>query len=162
MALPSSGSISVAQVAAELGLSLPLDLNDSRVRALAGKPTGNVTLPNDFWGKANAKISIGGNFSPQNSGGFGGQRFDQGQFVVYREPTTLPQPTSHAWDYVDYGGGLVMLGGTSGSSLTLRGPSYNPDSFNQTYQVLVSCTVVINGQSLYGEGMFYYTTGDFA
>lgn len=52
MALPASGSISLAQVATELGVSLPLDLNAANVRALAGKPSGNITLPNDLWGKS--------------------------------------------------------------------------------------------------------------
>ena len=43
MALPSSGSISMAQVAAELGISATgLSFNDSRVRALAGVPSGAI------------------------------------------------------------------------------------------------------------------------
>lgn len=52
MTLPSSGSITLAQVATELGVSLPLNLNDASVRALAGKPTGSIVLPNDLWGKS--------------------------------------------------------------------------------------------------------------
>lgn len=51
MTLPSSGSITLAQIAAELGQPLPIDLNSPSVRALAGKPTGLVTMPTDFYGK---------------------------------------------------------------------------------------------------------------
>ena len=45
MALPASGSISMAQVAAELGISATgLSFNDSRVRALAGVPSGAIQM----------------------------------------------------------------------------------------------------------------------
>ncbi len=43
MALPT-GDITMGQVAAELGIALPLALGDSRVRALAGIPSGDITL----------------------------------------------------------------------------------------------------------------------
>lgn len=52
MTLPSSGQITIAMIATELGVSLPLDLNASNVRTLAGKPTGNVVMPTDFYGKS--------------------------------------------------------------------------------------------------------------
>lgn len=52
MALPSSGSITIAMIATELGVGLPLSLTDTNVRALAGKATGNVVLPTDFYGKS--------------------------------------------------------------------------------------------------------------
>jgi hypothetical protein len=44
MTLPASGSITLGQVAAELGISLPLSLGDSRVRTLAGVPSGPISL----------------------------------------------------------------------------------------------------------------------
>jgi len=52
MALPTSGTITLAMIAAELGVGLPLDLNAANVRALAGKPSGNIIMPNDFYGKS--------------------------------------------------------------------------------------------------------------
>lgn len=52
MTLPSSGAISMAMVAAEIGTVLPLSMTDSRVRQLIGKPTGPVVLPTDFYGKS--------------------------------------------------------------------------------------------------------------
>ena len=52
MALPSSGSITMAQVAAEIGISASgLSLNDSQVRQLAGKPNGAISFA-DLLGKA--------------------------------------------------------------------------------------------------------------
>lgn len=52
MTLPTSGGISMAQIAAELGLSLPLSSIDPRVLALAGKSTPPVTMPTDFYGRS--------------------------------------------------------------------------------------------------------------
>lgn len=52
MALPSSGSISIDDIKAELGITGELSLNDSRVMALAGLSSGSITLPNDLWGKS--------------------------------------------------------------------------------------------------------------
>lgn len=52
MALPSSGPITMAMVAAEIGISASgLSLNDSRVRQLAGKPSGAISFA-DLLGKS--------------------------------------------------------------------------------------------------------------
>lgn len=60
--LPGSGSISLAQVLAELQVAnpsraYPLSLTDSDVRALAGVPSGNIVLPTDFYGKSSFAIT---------------------------------------------------------------------------------------------------------
>ena len=54
MTLPT-GQITMAQVATELGISSTnLNLNDSRVRALAGKTTGQIAM-SDLRGKSSVK-----------------------------------------------------------------------------------------------------------
>lgn len=53
MTLPTSGPISIGMVAQELGITLPLSLGDSRVRTLAGKPSGPISL-GDLRGKSAA------------------------------------------------------------------------------------------------------------
>lgn len=58
MTLPTSGSISMSQIAAELGLAMPISLTDTAVRTLAGKPTGAVSMPTDFYGKSNGGVTI--------------------------------------------------------------------------------------------------------
>lgn len=64
MTLPTTGPISIAMVAAELGISSAgLSLGDARVRALAGKPTGPISL-GDLRGK-----------SADGGGGGGGATF---------------------------------------------------------------------------------------
>ena len=158
MTLPSSGSISIAQIATELGLSLPLSLDDSRVRALAGKPSGSLTMPNDFWGKSLASIDISGYFNQQTTGGGGSfqQVYDRGSFSISRSPTTLPAPTSYVWSMNDYGGQL-MPGNATGAVFTVSGPAYDQFAFNVTYDVVIGCTAVIGGTSYYTQRTFSYT-----
>ncbi|WP_323894931.1 hypothetical protein [Aeromonas caviae] len=65
MTLPASGSISIAQVATELGIGATgLSLNDSRVRNLFGKASGIIRM-SDGHGKSNNYV---GSFVIGNSG----------------------------------------------------------------------------------------------
>lgn len=53
-ALPSSGAISASQIADELKIPHSnVNLNDSRLRSLAGRPSGTISF-SDFHGKANS------------------------------------------------------------------------------------------------------------
>lgn len=62
MALPSSGTITMAMIATELGISpTGLSLNDSRVRTLAGVPSGAISMAN-LYGKSNIPTSWTGTF----------------------------------------------------------------------------------------------------
>lgn len=60
MTLPTSGNISMSMVAQELGISAAgLNLNDSRVRGLAGRPSGSISMA-DLRGKsAYTPMSLG-------------------------------------------------------------------------------------------------------
>ena len=73
MALPSSGSLSMSQIAAELNISATgLSLNDSRVRQLAGKASGAISFA-DLRGKSSVWTAT---FTPVHIGslqcGYGG------------------------------------------------------------------------------------------
>ena len=58
MTLPSSGAITMAQVATELGVSQTgINLNQSNVRTLAGRPSGTISM-SDLRGKANGGASL--------------------------------------------------------------------------------------------------------
>ena len=58
MTLPTSGSISIDDIKAELGITGELSLLDQRVRDLAGIQSGSVTLPNDFYGKSARTVRL--------------------------------------------------------------------------------------------------------
>lgn len=53
MALPASGEITMAMINTELGYAsnATISLNDTAVRNLAGKPSGQIAM-NDFYGKS--------------------------------------------------------------------------------------------------------------
>lgn len=71
MTLPASGSISIADIATELGVSLPLDINSTVVRSLAGIATGNIVMPTDFYGKSKLTASINQTFLSGTATDFG-------------------------------------------------------------------------------------------
>ena len=58
MTLPASGSITIAQIATELAVSLPLDINSTIVRGLADRASGNIEMPTDFYNKSKLSASI--------------------------------------------------------------------------------------------------------
>lgn len=58
MTLPASGSLSIAQILAEIGDSFPVTIPNANWRTLAGKPTGSLVIPNDFWGKSWRSASL--------------------------------------------------------------------------------------------------------
>lgn len=64
MALPSSGSISIYQIAVELGIGAEwLNLNDSRVRTLAGA-WGQISM-SQLWGKDHFSWSVNTTLVPE-------------------------------------------------------------------------------------------------
>lgn len=67
MTLPSSGPISLSQVAVEIGLAAnaPISLDHATVRALAGKPSGPISL-GDLLGKTYGAAVPGGSIQTIN------------------------------------------------------------------------------------------------
>jgi hypothetical protein len=65
MALNASGPISLAGATAgqsiavelSLGTTTQISLNDTAVRTLAGVASGAITMPTNFWGKSNTRIT---------------------------------------------------------------------------------------------------------
>jgi len=75
MTLPASGSISIGQVAAELGIGLPLTLGDSRVRTLAGVPSGPISMTSLYGKSAYTPMTLttnGASSGPVSSDTVGG------------------------------------------------------------------------------------------
>lgn len=108
MTLPALGSINIGQVAAELGIGLPLSLGDSRVRALAGVASGPISL-SDLYGKsAGGTLSAIGNSDTSSMAG---------------NATGITYP-GHAFPSVSAGGGtapytyLWSITGGTGFTLT--------------------------------------------
>lgn len=106
----------------------------------------------DVWRGITAGVS--GYFSPTNVGG--GNYYDQGTFSVYVQPSGTPTPTAYQWDFTDYGGGVTVVGSTTGNTIKLRGPGYNINNFPQQNTIEIWCNVTIGGtvyrsQSLWSD-----------
>ncbi|USN16833.1 hypothetical protein BABAYKA_00300 [Brevundimonas phage vB_BpoS-Babayka] len=110
----------------------------------------------DVWRGITA--GIGGYFNPVSTGM--NNYYDDGRFSVYVQPSGTPTPTSYQWGFTDYGGGLTMIGVSTGNQLRLQGPGYSQDNFPQQFQVDIWCDVTING-TVYRTQPFtaYYQTG---
>ena len=72
MALPTSGSISMDDIKAELGITGELSLTDQRVRDLVGIQSGSITMPNDFYGMSARTVRLIITGYEQVQMGFGG------------------------------------------------------------------------------------------
>lgn len=116
MALPVSGPISIGMVASELGIGLPLSLGDTRVRALAGVPSGPISL-GQLRGKSaytpmtvTAAGASSGPVSSENSGGSVSGRALSGV-------TDGVGPYSYTWNILQ-NTNAVQVGPTNDFSIT--------------------------------------------
>lgn len=68
MTLPTSGTLTSAQLAEEMygDSTRSVTIPDADTRALAGKPTGTLVFPDDFYGKS-SKYSIAATFATSGS-----------------------------------------------------------------------------------------------
>jgi len=108
MTLPT-GTISMSQVNVELGLSATttISLNQSNVRALAGVPSGTISMSNLQGKSSNITINymVAANGGTSNgAGGSGGQ--------VFIGTQTLSTSTSYPV-YVNFSGGMSQFNGVS-------------------------------------------------
>lgn len=75
MTLPASGPLSISQIQAEIdGVgTMPVTIPNADWRELAGKPTGALILPDDFWGKSALSVALIGSVSNGGSISFGAE-----------------------------------------------------------------------------------------
>lgn len=116
MTLPVSGPISLGDVAAELGIGLPLSLGDSRVLALAGKSAPPISL-SDLYGKSSIPplaVSATGednSYSSILSGGTGAAQ-------ATANPTGGSGSYTYAWSVVS-NTGSATVGALNAKSVTI-------------------------------------------
>lgn len=77
MTLPASGQLTISQILAEIGDTYPVTIPNANWRTLAGKPSGSLVIPNDFWGKTwggggggggGSNVAMGGSSSANTVG----------------------------------------------------------------------------------------------
>lgn len=138
MALPSSGPISMYMVAEELGISIyDLSLNDSRVRNLAGIPSGPISL-SDLYGKsAYTPMTL----TSSNVYAEADTRFGAGSVAVEVAATLTggEGPYDIQWSITSQSDGLVTM--RFGTELTcLVSHTYSRNSSGSAW-ALLSCVV---------------------
>lgn len=151
MALPSSGTITIAAIAAEIGVSLPLSLTATNVRQLCGVPSGTVTMPTAFYGKSWAPVSN------LDVGSMSASAQTDGLSTVFAQATDTVIVTKGvaAFTYQWYiTGGATIIGSSTGSTLTLRYTNNTPGtSASGTYYCRVTGA---NGVSANSNTGSYY------
>jgi len=97
MTTPSSGPISLSDVAAELGIGMPLSLGDPRVRALAGVPSGPISL-----GQLRGKSAQApqGPLTATTEDGYGDGDSSGGGGTAFCAPSVTPTGGSGGYTYV--------------------------------------------------------------
>lgn len=146
MALPTTGPISLAQVAVELGRpNTKISLGDADVRALAGKPTGPVTLA-DLLGKASGATLVAG-----RSGGGDPHEIGFGGSASYGSLTAIAGLTTQPSTFSDWVSGSSRIGSltfaanmvaelagksvyVNGTKITMKAATYSTDTFKTTWE----------------------------
>jgi len=109
MTLPSSGEITLSMIRTELGKSGTISLNDTDVRALAGKTSGAISLSN-FYGKSVWSVSV----NDINRFAFG-----SGFLIGTMTATGAPSGSSYSWTKVSGNSSISINGSTTGSSASI-------------------------------------------
>jgi hypothetical protein len=126
MALNSSGPISLAGTTAGQSIEIEnggngttqISLNDTAVRTLAGVPSGAITMPTNFWGKAN-RATISYTYSA-NTADASVNLTALGGYISGKSDITITV-NSGIYLYSTSTGsyGLNISGGTTGDTLTI-------------------------------------------
>lgn len=152
MALPSSGTITMAMIATELGISpTGLSLNDSRVRTLAGRPSGAISMA-DLRGKQNvfsATMTVG----IEGSARYGGYSSDASSSGYTNDIYGSMQPSNSPYGFIEFlfwgGDGLfISISGLAKSTvITLTVNGQDPTQFrNGIYEYWDSQTDSISAK----------------
>lgn len=135
MTLPASGAISMSQVATELGISATgLNLNDSRVRTLAGIPSGSISL-NALHGKSN--------FPPLSVSAPNTSRTSSAAGTGTLTTTSLATASggsggyTYLWQFVSGDTGTTVVSATNNSGAFSRTVTTN-DIWNSSWRITVT------------------------
>lgn len=126
MALNSSGPISLAGTTAGQSIEIEnggngttqISLNDTAVRTLAGVPSGAITMPTNFWGKAN-RVTLSYTFSSNTANASLNLSAIGGYVSGKSDITVTINGGVYLYATTTGGYGLNLSGGTTGDTLTI-------------------------------------------
>jgi len=125
--LPTAGAISLTLVMNELRIAnssraYPISLGDSDVRALAGKPSGAISL-SDLYGKSAASPVQPMTLYPNATHTDYGNITQNGQgiaILLTLEVTGGARPLTYSWTNISSTNGMTRVSGTDGSQLAFE------------------------------------------
>jgi len=136
MTLPASGPLTLGQVAAELGIGLPLSLGDTRVRALAGVASGPISL-GQLRGKSGATP-----LSATARDDFGSANTQYGPGTVSCSPSITAGggtgTITYLWEFTSNPDGCTLAGSAGATCVVSH--SYTKNAVG-TANVTLRCTV---------------------
>lgn len=178
MALPSSpNTITAAMINVELGRAsnAPFSLNDSAVRALAGKPSGAIAF-SDFWGKSSvtpwAFTKISGNEDYPSAEGSLSILWSTGEYSIGNSAISPPTAGRPSTEYGNIGSTGVSAGDVEVKLTKIQGKNFSaylkqyssnympiPVSYTMgTYVSLSSSYIgfIFDYTAYAGEGIYQY------
>lgn len=131
MTLNASGPISLAgttvgqSIEIELGGSgtTTISLNDTAVRTLAGVASGPISMPTDFWGKAN-RVSLSKVFSVDTADALVNMSTLPGYIAGKSDITITINSGVYMYSTTTASGALIVTGGTTGDTLSIVNNGY--------------------------------------
>lgn len=151
MTLPASGPISMSDIAAELGISAQgLSLGDSRVRALAGKPSGPISF-SDLYGKSATTLSVTLSTSSIS------RTSNVSEFTFPANTRTIHDGTgaeTTEWTVLsEAGGDWDFPGGHTGASVT---PRVTMPGVGGAATATIRCTVTNGDETAHADASYLY------
>lgn len=152
--LPLTGPISIGMVAAELGIGLPLSLGDARVRALAGVPSGPISL-----GQLRSK-SAQGPLTASSEDGYGDRDSSNGGGTASCSPSVSAAGGSggytYLWSFTSNPSSCSLGSATSAvCSVSRSYPRFGSGDADATLQCVITDS---SGQSITKSGISAYLT----
>lgn len=150
MTIPSTGSITTADIAAEVG-GYPFDIPSAVIRTLVGRPAGNITMPDDFYGQTGGGLCtiVGGSTGQTVAGtvtiggvSFGGIAWNRRVFLcVHWACTTSAVETSVTAGTI--GGIAADVHVTNGEGGTSATSNYGCAIISATVPIGTSGTITV-------------------
>ena len=135
MTTPSSGEIRMSHVATEISAGYPLSLTDSRVRTLAGVPSGQISL-SQLRGKSAALRATGNSASAFKDSRTGAGTVSCNPSVTNVQGGTAPY--TYNWSFVTNPGGFAISTYTDWNTVISKAYGINT---NGNYTAVLQCIV---------------------
>jgi hypothetical protein len=161
MTLPSSGSISWAQIQTEIGSSGSMNIPDANTRTLTGKSTGSLFVPTDFYGKTwdtgGGGLPLSVSVTPSTSSTSGTPSDKSVTFTA--TPSNNTAAVSFAWSVTPIDGSASIPGSTTSATASV---TVTVNDATGLAQCDVKCTITQGANTAQDTASMSYEDIDWA